>query len=164
MCGSMHDFSVLLKLKGRNHSSYDTRRPDQSKLPPTFYWKTPLLPRNSCLQELKTPDLLEMTTLLQNKVPCVYAQGQACECLSGPYLHTATLRQWGATIISHRKLNDDHIQLMIAGRASPGSVDDTPSLVFVSNDKISIRLPNSPDGDDNFVVGLAMDTSVDAVS
>ncbi len=42
-------------------------------------------------------------------------------------------------------------------------VEPEPRQVMVSHSHLRIALPNGPSGSDNFVMGLAMDRSVDTV-
>ncbi len=39
----------------------------------------------------------------------------------------------------------------------------TPQSVSITEDKLGIRLPNGPGGDNNYVLGLALDTSTPLV-
>ena len=94
--------------------------------------------------------------------------------LKGPYLHVASVPQWGpALVVSHRKANDDHIRVLQlggggeAGGGGDGGQEEAPRPpleVMVTGENTRIALPNAPGGDDNFVVGLAIDTSCNAVS
>ena len=92
--------------------------------------------------------------------------------LEGPYLHVASVPQWGpALVVSHRKANDDHIRVLQLGGGGEdgggGGQEEAPRPpleVMVTGENTRIALPNAPGGDDNFVVGLAIDTSCNAVS
>lgn len=79
------------------------------------------------------------------------------------HLHTSTFRQWGATLIAHSSANDDHIQLLVGGRHASSATNTLPHLVSVTDDRMNIRLPNAPDGQDNYVVGLDLDLSIGSV-
>jgi hypothetical protein len=61
---------------------------------------------------------------------------------------------------------DDHVQLIQLARtgSNGGGSVDPPLEVMVTGDKTRIALPSGVDGRDNFVVGLAIDNSVDMVS
>ena len=71
--------------------------------------------------------------------------------------------------MSHRKAADEHVQVLQlgggGGDGSGASADPTapPLEVMVTGDTTRIALPSAPDGGDNFVVGLAIDTSCDMV-
>ena len=85
--------------------------------------------------------------------------------LQGPYLHMAVVPQWGpACIVSHRKANDDHIRVVqLGGEEGTDGEEGPPLEVMVTGDNTRIALPSAPGGDDNFVIGLAIDTSCNAV-
>lgn len=102
--------------------------------------------------------------------PHTHPQADSTQLLQGPYLHLAAVPQWGpACIVSHRKAADEHVQVLQLGGGGFGSgaaaADPTapPLEVLVTGDTTRIALPSAPDGGDNFVVGLAIDTSCDTV-
>lgn len=92
---------------------------------------------------------------LSSFVPAMVEETCA-DVLSGPYLHHAAVPQWGAVIAAHRKANDEHVMLV---QAVP-----EPQQVMVTHDQLRIALPSGPGGEDNYVLGLAVDFSVDTVS
>ena len=84
--------------------------------------------------------------------------------LDGPYLHLAAVPQWGpACVVAHRKASDEHVRIVLLGGGGEAGQDDGPCEVMVTDDSTRIALPSAPGGGDNFVVGLAMDTSCDVV-
>ena len=102
---------------------------------------------------------------------CV-AQDGCTPLLDGPYLHLAMVPQWGpACVVAHRKASDEHIRIVQLGEASGGAAGGMgadeealwPCEVMVTEDSTRIALPSAPGGDENFVVGLAVDTSCDVV-
>jgi hypothetical protein len=60
--------------------------------------------------------------------------------------------------VSHRKAIDEHVQLV---QVTPP--DCTPQLVMVTDDRTRMALPSGPGGEDNCVVGIAIDTSCNVV-
>ena len=78
----------------------------------------------------------------------------------------ASVPQWGpALVVSHRKANDDHIRVIqLGGESGEGGAGSPPLEVIVTGERTRIALPSAPGGDDNFVVGMAVDTSCNAVS
>ncbi|GLC33306.1 hypothetical protein PLESTB_000348000 [Pleodorina starrii] len=79
--------------------------------------------------------------------------------LSGPYLHAVAVPRWGAVVRCHRKAVDDHVRLMRTPGGEFGS-GGSPQAVAVTEEPLMIRLPNGPDGGSNYVLGLALDTSM----
>eukprot|EP00983_Pelagomonas_calceolata_P099025 1158414-Pelagomonas_calceolata.AAC.4 len=130
---------------------------------------------------------------------CVLAvQPDSTGTLQGPYLQCTAVGQWEATVLAHRKANDDHIQLVQghtkAGKPShrcflpicPGQsalcegsncqwsrmrrcinrctqYAPEPQQYFVTQDDIRLALPSGPGGEDNYVLGLAVDFCADTV-
>lgn len=79
--------------------------------------------------------------------------------LQGPYLHCAGVAPWHAYLVAHRKAVDEHIMLL----QLPGSPGGASQVVMVTDDQTRIALPSCPNGDENYVLGLAIDTSCNAV-
>lgn len=79
--------------------------------------------------------------------------------LQGPYLHCAGVAPWHAYLVAHRKAVDEHIMLL----QLPGNPGGASQVVMVTDDQTRIALPSCPNGDENHVLGLAIDTSCNAV-
>ena len=47
--------------------------------------------------------------------------------MTGPYLHCAFLPQWELAVVAHRKINDEHVQLVKVGAQSLSSPVLSPS-------------------------------------
>ncbi|KXZ47877.1 hypothetical protein GPECTOR_32g490 [Gonium pectorale] len=86
-------------------------------------------------------------------------EADSTPALSGPYLHAVSLARWGAVVRAHRKASDDHVRLLVTAQGEFGGGDSGPQSVSITEDKLGIRLPNGPGGDNNYVLGLAIDTS-----
>ncbi|KAL6765830.1 hypothetical protein V8C86DRAFT_3021642, partial [Haematococcus lacustris] len=71
----------------------------------------------------------------------------------GPYLHCCAVPAWSLLVMAHRKAMDDHIMLL---QTAP-----EPSQLQVTHNNLRIALPNGPGGADNYVLGLALSTTVD---
>ena len=91
--------------------------------------------------------------------PPGFVEDGCTPCLSGPYLHAVCLPSWGAIVRAHRKASDDHVQLLRVREGVFGS-GGAAQAVAITEDKLGIRLPNGRDGDNNYVLGLALDTTV----
>ncbi|KAF5838366.1 hypothetical protein DUNSADRAFT_2976 [Dunaliella salina] len=83
----------------------------------------------------------------------VAVEPESTGTLQGPYLQCAAVGQWEAAVLAHRKANDDHIQLV---QYAPEA-----QQYFVTQDDIRLALPSGPGGEDNYVLGLAVDFCAD---
>jgi len=80
------------------------------------------------------------------------AEVDAAPQRSGPYLHSAWLPAWEIVVGAHRKSSDQHMKLV-------GVSDTGITEVTVDDENTAIRLPFAAEGVDNYVVGLACDTT-----
>lgn len=80
---------------------------------------------------------------------------------AGPYLHSVLHPGLGVAAYAHRKASDEHIKLLALTRGLALTRDDIPApcSIDVVEDKLGIRLPNTPSGGENYVLGLALDTA-----
>lgn len=99
------------------------------------------------------------TLLLTCTAPSFHVQEGSTGPLQGPYLHCAGVAPWHAYLVAHRKAVDEHIMLL----QLPGSPGGASQVVMVTDDQTRVALPSCPNGDENYVLGLAIDTSCNAV-
>ncbi|GAQ82604.1 nuclear pore complex protein Nup214 [Klebsormidium nitens] len=81
-------------------------------------------------------------------------QSEATDANAGPYLHASLIKEWNVVIVANRKSYDDHINL-VGWREEDGQ--ETLRQWQIEDDTFIPRVDMPESGDDNFVVGLAID-------
>ena len=69
----------------------------------------------------------------------VSAHTRHTECAPPARVGLCCRLQWGATVYSHRKANDDHIKVAAL-------VERQAMAAEVTDDRLAIRIPNAPGG------------------
>lgn len=78
--------------------------------------------------------------------------GTSRQCLVG-----ALLQEWHVIVSSHQGYLDDHIKVF-------SYTKDKPEFASITEDALSIRIPNGPDDTDNHILTLGIDRSSDKIS
>jgi len=80
---------------------------------------------------------------------------------AAPYLQSTSLPQWSCVVYSNRQAADDHIKVA-KYHHNDNTSDNDVVAVDITDDRLAIRIPNAPDDEDNYVIGLGIDcTSVE---
>eukprot|EP00850_Spirogloea_muscicola_P021990 SM000271S10029 [mRNA] locus=s271:43:11358:- [translate_table: standard] len=86
--------------------------------------------------------------------PPLYIDGEVAEPASGPYLQASYFAPWNVAVVIHRKLTDDHINLV----GWPDNKQGVPASLSLTNDTWIPRI-ELQGSQDSTLAGLAFDTS-----